>query len=54
MWLNTLIEQNYWDEAIVFYSPKHISEGIAAPKIGGKLAQQFELDTMQASQYFNI
>ena len=54
MWLNTLIEQNYWDEAIVFYSPKHISEGIAAPKIGGKLAQQFELDKMQASQYYNV
>lgn len=52
--LNTLIAQNYWDEAIVFYSPKHISDGVPAPAIGGKLASQFELDNMQASQYLNL
>jgi len=52
-WLNALIEAGYWNEALVFYSPKHISEGIAAPAIGGKLAQQFELDNMLLSQYFN-
>ncbi|MCG9880188.1 MAG: bifunctional diaminohydroxyphosphoribosylaminopyrimidine deaminase/5-amino-6-(5-phosphoribosylamino)uracil reductase RibD [Bacteroidia bacterium] len=54
VWLHSLLEQNYWDEAIVFYSPKHISEGVPAPAIGGKLASQFELDNMQASQYLNI
>lgn len=54
VWLHTLLEQKYWDEAIVFYSPKHISEGVPAPAIGGKLVYQFELDNMQASQYLNV
>ena len=54
VWLHSLLEQKYWDEAIVFFSPKHISEGVPAPAIGGKLVQQFELDNMQASQYLNV
>lgn len=52
--LHTIIELELWDEAIVFYSTKHISQGVKAPSIGGKLIQQEEFDGVQMSQYISI
>lgn len=52
--LNHLIANKNWNEAIVFYSPKNISNGIKAPYISGKIIQQAELDTIQMTQYQNL
>ncbi|MDZ4669132.1 MAG: bifunctional diaminohydroxyphosphoribosylaminopyrimidine deaminase/5-amino-6-(5-phosphoribosylamino)uracil reductase RibD [bacterium] len=52
--LNTVVEQLLWDEAIVFYSPKHISTGVVAPTIGGSLGEQEEIDGVKMRQYFNL
>ena len=52
--LNHLIANNYWNEAIVFYSPKNISNGIEAPTISGKIIQQDNIDVIQMTQYLNL
>lgn len=52
--LHTIIDLELWDEAIVFYSAKHIAQGIKAPSIGGKLIQQDAFDGMQMSQYSRV
>jgi len=52
--LNHLIANNYWNEAIVFYSPKNISDGIKAPTISGKIIQQDNIDVIQMTQYRNL
>lgn len=52
--LNHLILHNLWNEAIVFYSPKNISNGIKAPIIFGKIIQQDNLDNIQMTQYRNL
>lgn len=49
--LHSILEGDLWDEAIVFYSPKHISKGIQAPSIYGKIIQQQEFDGVQMTQY---
>ncbi|MCF8255320.1 MAG: bifunctional diaminohydroxyphosphoribosylaminopyrimidine deaminase/5-amino-6-(5-phosphoribosylamino)uracil reductase RibD [Bacteroidia bacterium] len=51
--LNTIIENNLWDEAIVFYAPKSISNGIKAPYISGKINQVETIDQMKMTQYIN-
>ncbi len=51
--LRHIIAQNAWDEAIVFYAPKSISNGIAAPAIAGFVQQKLQLDEMQMIQYIN-
>lgn len=47
--LNAIIDNRMWDEAIVFSSPKTITNGIKAPLIDGHKIQQEDIDgiTMQ-------
>ena len=52
--LNYIIDNELWDEAIVFYSPKQISAGIKSPFIGGEIIQQLEIDNCQMTQYKRI
>ncbi|OYU95130.1 MAG: riboflavin biosynthesis protein RibD [Bacteroidetes bacterium B1(2017)] len=52
--LNFLIDENLWDEAIVFYAPKNISDGIKAPAISGKIIQTETVDQMNLIQYQNV
>lgn len=49
--LNYFIENSAWNEAQVFYTPKHFEAGIAAPLIGGKIQEEFELDTSHFKRY---
>ncbi len=49
--LNHFIEREMWDEAIVFYSPKQITDGVKAPFIGGEITQQIYIDQCQMTQY---
>lgn len=42
--LNAVIANNIWDEAIVFMSPKTITDGIKAPLIDGLKIQQETID----------
>ncbi|MBC7383517.1 MAG: bifunctional diaminohydroxyphosphoribosylaminopyrimidine deaminase/5-amino-6-(5-phosphoribosylamino)uracil reductase RibD [Bacteroidia bacterium] len=52
--LNHIIEHKAWDEAIVFYSPSQIENGIPAPLIGGKIIQQLSIDGVNMIQYKKI
>lgn len=49
--LNHLIENNKWDEAIVFYSKSHLADGIKAPQITGNLVFQENLGQVSLFQY---
>lgn len=44
--LNTVIEKNMWDKAIIFTSPKTINDGIKAPLIYGNKIQQEDIDNI--------
>ncbi len=41
--LNGFIEQNLWDEARIFTSPKHLSYGIPTPQIDGQPEKSFKI-----------
>jgi len=49
--LTHLIENNLWDEAIVFYSKSHLPNGIKAPQITGSLVFQEALGQVSLFQY---
>lgn len=49
--LHFLIDNNLWDEAIVFYSKSHLTDGIAAPSIKGRIIQSCDLEQVQMIQY---
>jgi len=49
--LNHIISKNIWDEAIVFTSPKQISNGIIAPVISGSIINQSIIDTVLMTHY---
>ncbi len=51
--LHHILAIQLWDEAQVFYSPKHISTGVPAPRINGQLHDTHELDGMRLNLYLN-
>jgi len=51
--LNHVINSNLWQEAQVFYTPKHFKDGVLAPHISGHLAETFELDQSIFKRYIN-
>lgn len=51
--LNHVIASNLWQEAQVFYTPKHFKDGVSAPHISGHLAETFELDQSIFKRYIN-
>ncbi len=51
--LTHVIESGNWDEAQVFYTPAHISEGVKAPSIHGVLRESGELDNSIFKRYIN-
>lgn len=51
--LKHVIDCGLWQEAQVFYTPKHFSDGVLAPAIGGKLVQTFELDQTIFKRHIN-
>jgi diaminohydroxyphosphoribosylaminopyrimidine deaminase/5-amino-6-(5-phosphoribosylamino)uracil reductase len=51
--LNHVINSNLWQEAQVFYTPKHFKDGVLAPHISGYLAETFELDQSIFKRYIN-
>lgn len=51
--LHHILAIQLWDEAQVFYSPKHISTGVPAPRISGQLHDTFDLDGMCLNLYLN-
>lgn len=42
--LQSFIDSELWDEAVVISSQKEFGEGVLAPKISGRLSQQFEIE----------
>ena len=51
--LNHVIASNLWQEAQVFYTPKHFKDGVPAPHISGQLTETFELDQSVFKRYTN-
>jgi len=51
--LNSFINQDLWNEAIVFTSNKIISQGIPSPLFSGKLLQQDVIDNVLLSYYLH-
>ncbi|MEQ9423402.1 MAG: bifunctional diaminohydroxyphosphoribosylaminopyrimidine deaminase/5-amino-6-(5-phosphoribosylamino)uracil reductase RibD [Cyclobacteriaceae bacterium] len=51
--LNAFIDKGLWDEARVFTGEKRFTEGIAAPKIGGKLISQTKINHDTLSVFVN-
>ncbi len=51
--LNHVITCGLWQEAQVFYTPKHFNDGILAPAISGTQVETFELDQSIFKRYIN-
>ncbi|MCA0427707.1 MAG: bifunctional diaminohydroxyphosphoribosylaminopyrimidine deaminase/5-amino-6-(5-phosphoribosylamino)uracil reductase RibD [Bacteroidetes bacterium] len=49
--LTHFINNSAWNEAQVFYTPKHFDGGVAAPLIGGILREEFSLDNSHFKLY---
>ena len=51
--LNSFLEEDLWDEARVFTSPKLFKDGIAAPKINANPFDSFNLESDLCQLFFN-
>lgn len=49
--LHKIIEKGLWDEAIIFTSPKQLTNGIISPKVSGRKIQKEEIDGVQMLVY---